>query len=258
MTFQPPPPPPGGTPPPPPPSGQPGQWGPPPGGGYPPAGGAGFDPKTVNPLDWAALGAGVLVFIFSFISYYTVDVSTSGCPSSVSAAEDNVDLPSFSAWHGFFGWFGTFLALVGAGLIAMALFAPHIKLPVPARLAALGAFALAALSTLLALFITPGDDYSGTSGLGSLGSCKIDVSVGHGLGYWVSLILVIAGLVATLMRFQQTGGQLPGGMSSKVPNIGQHGPQGGLGTGPQPGPGNPQPGPGTTPPPPPPGYGPPQ
>ena len=41
-----------------------------------------------------------------------------------------------SAWHGFFGWFGVLLALVGAAAIAAALFAPQLKLPVPARLAA--------------------------------------------------------------------------------------------------------------------------
>ena len=61
MTFQPPPPgPPGGPPAPPPP---PGQWGPTPAGGSRPGA---FAPKTVNPLDWALLGIGGVLFLFSF------------------------------------------------------------------------------------------------------------------------------------------------------------------------------------------------
>ncbi len=252
MTFQPPPPPPGGTPPPPPPSGQPGQWGPPPGGGYSPpgggysppgggyspAGGAGFDPKTVNPLDWAIVGAGVLAFLFSFIDFYDgADVDSGGHSGTV-------DSGSASAWNdviggGFFSWFAMIFAIAGAVMVALALFRPHVKLPVPARLAGLGLFALAALFEIIGIFVTPGDSAFG-----------VDVSLNHGFGFWVSLIVIIAGVVLSLMRFQAGGGQLPGALAN-VPNIGQHGPQGGLGSGPQPGPG-------TAPPPPPPGYGPPQ
>src|SRR3954467_7669138 len=92
MTFQPPPHPPGGNPPPPPP---PSQWGPAPGGAN-----QQFDPKTVNSLDWVIMGAGVLIFIFSFVSYYTF-----------SAGGFTV---SESAWHGFFGWFAMLLALIGS------------------------------------------------------------------------------------------------------------------------------------------------
>ena len=250
--------PPGSPPPPPqgpPPQGPPpGQWGPPPGGGQ---GSGAFDPKSVNPLDWGSIAAGVLAFIFSFVSYYTASVDVSGtCPPGTQSAVENTDYPSASAWHGFFGWFGTLLAVVGAVLIAMALFAPHVKLPIPTRLAALGAFAVATLSTLLALFITPGQDGASAS----FGGCKVEASVGHGVGYWVSLIVIIAGLVVTLMRFQQSGGQLPGALSG-MPNIGARGPQGGNPGGPTGGPAGPPPGYGPPPqaPPqaPPPGYGPP-
>ena len=100
-------------------------------------------------------------------------------------------------------------------------------MPVPARLAGLGAFALATLCVIIALFVIP------DGGAGDIPG----VDTGHGFGYWASLVVIIAGLVLSLMRFQQTGGQLPGGMGNKVPNIGHHGPQGGLGSGPQPGPG---------------------
>jgi hypothetical protein len=219
MTFQPPPPPPpGGNPPSP--------------GGYP-APQSGFDPKTVNPLDWGIIAAGVLAFIFSLFDYYTVDVSVKGVAGASASA-------SASAWHGFFGWFAALLAVVGAALIAIELFAPQVKLPIPTRLAGLGAFALATLCVILALFVFPGDDPP--SGLG------YSVDEGHGIGYWVSLIVIVAGTVLSLMRLQATGGKLPGALGN-MPNIGGYGPQGGSG--------GPQPGPGVTPPPPP-GYGPPQ
>jgi hypothetical protein len=211
MTFQPPPPPPGppggppqgpagGMPPPPPgpppavppgqPMGQPpagppaGQWGPPP--GQPARPGNAFDPKSVNSLDWGILGAGALAFIFSFVSYYTVSIKGFGGEGSENA------------WHGFFGWFAMLCAVVGSAAIALELFMPHVKLPFPNRLVALGAYALAALCVILALFIIPIDD-GGFS----------EVETGHGFGYWISLIVILAGLVLSFMRFQQTGGKLP-------------------------------------------------
>ncbi len=193
MTFQPPPsppPPPPGPPPGPPAGGPPqgpppSQWGPPPGSSGGSSGS--FDPKSVNQLDWGILGAGVLAFIFSFVSYYTVDVRGFGSGSE-------------SAWNGFFGWFAMLLALVGSAAVALDLFMPHVKLPFPNRLIGLGAYAVATLSVLLALLVNPIDD-GGIPG----------VDTGHGFGYWVSLIVIVAGLVLSFLRFQQTGGQLPAG-----------------------------------------------
>jgi hypothetical protein len=221
MTFQPPPPPPGGNPPPPPPP-PPGQWGPPPGGAPGPQH---FDAKNVNSLDWGIIGAGVLAFIFSLFDYYTISVSIRGVGGGSASA---------NAWHGFFGWAAALLALVGAALVAMELFAPQMKLPVNSRLAGLGCFAVATLFVIIALFTNAYDDH-GIPG----------VDTGHGFGYWASLIVIIAGLVLSLMRAQQTGTALPGALGN-LPNIGAKGPQGGIG-----GPGG-----GSTPPPPPPaGYG---
>lgn len=229
MTFQPPPPPPpppppGGTPPPPPagqpygqqppeqpyvqqpygqqPYGQqppPQQWGAPaPGaGGYGP--GPGFDPKTVNPLDWALIGIGVLTLIFSFTSFYTYKFSFAGFASATA---------KFNAWHGFFGWFGVLCALAASALIAMSFFAPQVKLPIANRIGALLLFAIATLCLILALFVFPGSDVSGAG-----------LDKGHGFGYWIDLILVIAGTVLSLMRAQQTGTALPGALN-KMPKIG--------------------------------------
>jgi hypothetical protein len=204
MTFQPPPPPPppGGNPPPPPP--------PPPGGTPPPpppgqwgasSGPGGFDPKTVNNLDWAILAIGFLTFIFSLFSFYTAKVSFEGLHAS---AHEN-------GWHGFFGWFAVLLALIGSVLVGMALFAPHVKLPVANRLAALGLYALATLCIIIAWFVTPGTNGNTFGG-------KVDY--GRGFGFYIDLILIIAGLVLTLMRAQQTGTALPGPLN-KVPKIGQ-------------------------------------
>src|SRR4051794_21271934 len=220
MTFQPPPPPPGGNPPPPPP---PGQWGPPPGGGYPAPQG-GFDPKTVNSLDWGILGIGLLTFIFSFVDWYSFS------EGGFSVSEN--------AWHGFFGWFAALLAVAGAALVAMELFAPQVKLPIATRLAGLGCFAVATLFVIIALFVFPGGDVSGPG-----------VDEGHGFGYWVSLIVIIAGTVLSLMRLQQPGGKLPGALGN-MPTIGGHGPHGGAGGPGQPPQGyNPPPGQGYGPPP---------
>src|SRR4051794_13957236 len=190
MTFQPPP---GETPPPPP----PGQWGPPPGGGQPTRGSS--DPKTVNNLDWGILGIGALVFIFSFVDYYTFS------ESGFSVSEN--------AWHGFFGWFAMLCAVAGSVIVGLELFMPQVKLPFPNRLIALGLYALATLCVILALFVIP--SYLGVS-------VPDSVDTGHGFGYWISLILILGGTVLSLMRLQQTGGKLPGALGN-LPNIG--GPQ---------------------------------
>ena len=86
-----------------------------------------FDPKTVNQLDWGILGAGVLAFIFSFVSWYTYDEIGCGRFGGVSASD--------IAWSGFF-------ALVrraarrwsGRRWSRIELFMPHVKLPFPNRL----------------------------------------------------------------------------------------------------------------------------
>lgn len=207
MTFQPPPPPPGDNPPPPPP---PGQWGPGQGGAQ------SFDPKTVNPLDWALLGIGALVFLFSFFAYYTVDVG---------AFSD-----STGAWHfgsgTFIGWFAFILGLAAAVIVALGLFMPAVKLPVANYVAAIGLFAASAVLYILGFFVIGPDD---SQCLGN-SQCEnaFDDAFGFGFSYWASLILVIAGAVVALMRAQQTGAQLPGPLGS-IPNIGAKGPQGGIG-----------------------------
>jgi hypothetical protein len=151
---------------------------------------AAFDPAAVDRLDWAIIGAGVLTLIFSFFDYYTVSASFGGYSVSDSA----------SAWHGFFGWFATLCALA-ASAVLLAQLAGRLpaNLPLPGRLVTLGGFALATLCTLIAFLVYPGD---GDSGLG--------VHIGHGIGYWGSLVFVIVGLALSYRRFTAEGGVLPG------------------------------------------------
>jgi hypothetical protein len=164
-----------------------GQYGAPQGPGQYGATKPGFDFSKVDPFDWGTMAAGLLAFIFSFFDYYTASYSYGGLS----------DTGSGSAWHGFFGWFGTLLAIVGAALVAIAVFAPQVKLPFSARLGALIAFAVAVVSTLIALFVYP-EDVPDVPGL----------DTGRGFGYWASLVVIAAGTVLAYLAFQKNGGNL--------------------------------------------------
>jgi hypothetical protein len=217
-----------------PPSGPPGSppagggYGPPPsygsggpgGAGVPGAAGAprssGFDAKSVNPLDWAILGAGLLALIFSFFAFYSYDpkgVASKECSSSASSLS-SVEKSlcggdSASAWHGFFGWFGVLLLVVAALAVAMALFAPQVSLPVPARLLGAGLAALGVLMIIVSLFVIP--DWPPIADLG-VSSSAYDKVIDNGVGFSWYIVLLL-GLVITalsVMRHQQTGGSLPG------------------------------------------------
>jgi hypothetical protein len=151
-----------------------------------------FDPKTINPLDWAIIGAGVVTFIFSTFHYFTYTVKVATFSSSGSV----------SAWHGLLAPLATLLAIAAAILLAAHLIA-KVELPFPVRLAVLAAFGLASLLLLLALFVIPGN----TGGMGAFG---VKIDKGHGIGYWVSLLAVLAGTGLSYKRFTDTGGTLPG------------------------------------------------
>jgi hypothetical protein len=167
--------------------GQPGQF------GFDPKNLQGFDPKTVNPLDWGIIGAGFFTLIFSFFGYYKYSVSFDGLGLGSRSQ-------TFSAWHGFFGWFAALVALAAAAILAADVIA-KIKLPFPVRLTVLGGFALALLCTILAIFVVPGN----TGGVDGLG---VHIDKGHGFSYWISLILLIAGTGLAFVRFTATGGKL--------------------------------------------------
>jgi hypothetical protein len=146
-----------------------------------------FNPADVHRLDWAIMGAGALALVFSFFGYYTFSASVGAYSVSDSA----------SAWHGFFGWFAALSALAAAGVL-FAQLRGVLPANVPGRLVTLGGFALATLCVLLALVIHPGAGYNGDG-----------FHAGHGIGYWLSLVVIVAGLAVSYLRFTAEGGVLP-------------------------------------------------
>jgi len=164
----------------------------------------------VNPLDWGIIGTGVLAFIFSFVDFY------SGVSGSVGGRHVSTGAGSWTAWHtifggGFFAWFAMLFAVVAAILLAVQMFQPQVSLRVPARVAGVILFAVATVFEIIAIFVTPGIE-------APLG-VDADVSVDHGVGFWISLIVIVVGAVLSLMRAQQTNTALPGPLSN-IPKIG--------------------------------------
>jgi hypothetical protein len=133
---------------------------------------------TVHPLDLATVAAGVAALVLSFRDYYTVSV---GYVSE-----------STSAWHGFFGWFGTSLAVAGAAVVAVAVVVPPRRLRVSPQPVAALLFALGAVSTLVALFTSGYEAKRPLPG--------VQVETGHGYGYWASLAVIVAGAGLAAVR----------------------------------------------------------
>lgn len=171
---------------------------PPPNAGGP--AGSSFDPASVNRLDWAILGIGFIVFIFSFFDYYSWDFGR--------GYGLNLGSVSWSAWHFdhglFIAWFAMAITVLSAAVLAISLFAPAIELPAPARVLTFVGFAVGFVLYLIAIFAH--------SDFGPAG--------GHGFSFWVSLILGGVGAVVALMRAQQTGTALPGRLNS-LPRVGR-------------------------------------
>jgi hypothetical protein len=157
------------------------------------AGLQGFDPKSVNPLDWGIIAAGALAFLFSLFSYFTYKVEIAPFSQKVSV----------NGWNGVLAPMATLLAVGAAVLLAVHVIG-KVRLAFPVRLVVLGAFALASLLLLLALFVMPGNDGGATAA--ALG---VKIDKGHGIGYWVSLLAVLAGTGLSFKRFTETGGTLP-------------------------------------------------
>jgi hypothetical protein len=173
------------------------QWSAPPPSGPRPAPRAGFDPAAVKPMDWGILVAGVLALIFSTFDYYTATAKAAG-----NSASDSI-----SAWHGFFGWFAALLALAAAILLAIHIFAPSAQMPIPIRPFVLGGFLLSLLCITIAGFVTPGAKSSGD--LSEALGVRVSIDYGRGAGYYLSLIVILAGVVLSFLRLRESGGTLP-------------------------------------------------
>jgi hypothetical protein len=175
---------------------------PPPAGAEPPAAPAGpastgrsqydFDHarttlQEAHKFDLGIIAAGVVAWLAGFMPFYTASVSAGGFGASTSG----------SAYHGFFGWFAVWVALAGAVAVAAALFG--VSLPAQVHLVAVGAFALSLLCLIIALFVFPGGGCGNANGLGGL-----HCDTGHGFGYWLAVIAVLAGLGLAVMRMRET------------------------------------------------------
>ncbi len=134
--------------------------------------------QTAHKFDLGIIAAGVLAFLFSFFPYYTVSFGGYG--------------GSATAWHGFFGWFAVLLALVGSALVAAALLG--VQLPVPLRLTVAALFGVALLCLIIAGFTWPG------SGAASAVGINVGDVTGHGVGYYLSLLVIAAGTALAALR----------------------------------------------------------
>ncbi|WP_031518246.1 hypothetical protein [Streptomyces sp. NRRL F-5123] len=173
----------------------PGPPAPPPNAGGRPGGS--FDPASVNRLDWVILGAGALLFIFSFFAYESASANIMGAHYSQDWNAWNFD-------HGFFiAWFAMAIGVASAAVLALSLFVPTVSLPAAPRMITFVGFAVSFVLYVIAIFAH--DDFG-------------DI-VSHAFGFWISLILAAVGAVVALMRAQQTNTALPGPLSG-LPRIG--------------------------------------
>ena len=173
-----------------------------------------FDPQSVDVKDLVIMGAGMLAFVFSFPSYYvlkaTSKITGKDCPALSATAVRG----SESAWHGFFGWFAALVAALAAILLALHLFGPRMAIPI--RLVVFGGFALAMLSVVLAFFIHPGTGQEGTRS-GQIGGCTLtfEAHIGHGFGYWASLIVIAIGAAVAYVQLRDRGEAVPWGKQAE-------------------------------------------
>ncbi|MGB3439524.1 MAG: hypothetical protein WBA97_12320 [Actinophytocola sp.] len=133
-----------------------------------------FDVKRVTTLEWAGIGAGLAAFIFSFLTWASLDLEDEFGLGMV------VDTTA-SAWNvGFLGWFSVLL-LVAAGVLV---FLPHVGVEVP-RLA-MTWLILSGVAILLIL----------------LRLVTLDSYISPGFGLFLGLIAAIVSGVAALLTFR--------------------------------------------------------
>lgn len=144
--------------------------------------------QGAHKFDLGIIAAGVLTFIFSFLPYYSVELK--GFREMGLTFEGASD--SATAWHGFFGWFAALVALAVA--VVLALHIAGVRSSLPTRMVALVGFGVAAVCVLFALFIIPGGDCQGVQ------LCEDNIDFGHGIGYWLTVVTVVGGLVLSILR----------------------------------------------------------
>src|SRR6266496_4119450 len=139
---------------------------------------ADFDAKSVSPLDWTVMGAGLLGFISTFFPWYTISFDIPGFASYSAHA---------NGWHSFLSWFSMLLLLAGGALVAARAFGTQVNLPVPPAVATLGIGVLGFLLVLLR-WVT------------------LDNGIGAGFGLFLGLICAAAMAVGSFLAFRAAGG----------------------------------------------------
>jgi hypothetical protein len=146
--------------------------------------------QEAHKFDIGIVVIGIVTFLISFFPYYTYSVHFAGVGAGST---------SWSAWHGFFGWFAAVIALAVAGLLAAHMMGIRVLDARMTRLACLVGFAVALLCIILALFVDP----SGVD-CGGVAACEDALDKGHGFAYWLSLILVAGGTALAFLRKDAT------------------------------------------------------
>jgi hypothetical protein len=153
--------------------------------------------QRAHKYDLGIIAAGVLAFLFSMFPYYKGSVETSGNLGRLGGVEGFSESGTWSAWHGFFGWFAALLALGVAVMLALRIVGV-LKLDAAMnRLIALGGFAVATLFALLTFVVNP---LPGEEGKESFGGVSWEYSKGHAWGFWLSLLVILAGLALSVLR----------------------------------------------------------
>jgi hypothetical protein len=156
--------------------------------------------QSAHKFDLGLIVGGLLVFLFSLLPYYTFSAEVKGAGALADSLGNISRSDSVTAWHGFFGWFA---ALVAVGVAVVVLLKVLGVLDAAlANLLALIGVAVAGLCVILALFIYPdgGSDIEGSVDLG--GGVSVDVSTGHGIGYWLTVLVIIAMAAIATLRHQ--------------------------------------------------------
>lgn len=154
-----------------------------------------------NPLDVGLIVVGVLTLIWSFLPYYS--------GATVKYQGQSMDVAGHAnAWHGFFGWAGCLLALIGGLVVLLTVF--NVRLRFPNAIVSAVCFGLGFLFILLSLFIAPKNGDIPDSA---------DVSFGHGVGQWLALIFAVVGVGLAVYRLlqQQKEQRGPGGYPGQQP-----------------------------------------
>lgn len=139
------------------------------------------------------VGGALLIFIFSFLPWYTASFTFLGQKSSGHAA----------AWHSGIGAWFPVLLLVAVGVVAV-LWALEI-VSWPALMVwtlAAGASILAAIIIILRWITFPSASSSGVAGYGVSGSA------GAGWALYVSLVIAVAMAVFAYLGFTSAGGDI--------------------------------------------------